>query len=172
MDMTQKETLKLALKRNMILLLVLPPEHEFCKLVEEFAVSDAKSDISKVIDHWADEDKNDLIKRLDKTVNAVVDYLKEEKKKKENNEESIGLINFQSEDKKIIKTALKRIMVLLTVLPPDNFFCKVVKQCATSDLDKTVNAAFDFINQENTTNKEDIGLVQWMLEEMMNESNE
>ena len=170
--MTKKETLKLALKRNMILLLVLPPEHEFCKLVEEFAVSDAKSDISRVIDHWADQDKNDLTKRLDNTLTAVVDYLEEEKNKKENNEESLGLLNFQSEDKNIIKTTLKRIMVLLTVLPPDNFFCQVVKQCATSDLDKTVNAAFDFINQENTTNKEDIGLVQWMLEEMMNESHE
>ncbi len=156
----------------MILLLVLPPEHEFCKLVAEFAVSDAKSDISKVIDQWADEDKNDLTKRLNQTVTAVVDYLEEEKNKKENNEDSIGLINFYIQDKNLINTALKRIMVLLTVLPPENFFCQVVKQCATSDLDKTVNAAFDFINQENTTNKEDIGLVQWMLEEMMNESNE
>ena len=162
MDFTKKETLKLTLKRNMILLLVLPPEHEFCKLVKDFAESDAEQDRNTVIGDWVDEENNALTKRLDKTVNDVVDSL--------SNKEKTGLINFKIEDKEIIKTALKRIMVLLTILPPDNFFCKVVKQCATSDLDKTVKAALDFINQENTTNKEDTGLVESMLEDIMSGS--
>ncbi len=64
---------QIQMARIIALLTILPPEHEFCKLVKEFAESDSRSDIDKI--NKALSGNNDLKKRLDEAAFAVYEFL-------------------------------------------------------------------------------------------------
>lgn len=73
-----KEELKKLINKELqsiiALLTLLPPDHEFCQLVKEFAESDGASDMNTIFDAWTGEN-NQLKTRLTKVADAAFETL-------------------------------------------------------------------------------------------------